>query len=113
MSILARELSVLDYRSFDSFTLGLSSGVNVLVGHNAAGKTNLVEALQLLTAGQSFRKPSPAQLVREGCERGRAELSLEGEGRSLAMGLSFLHAQRQAHDRRRHPRRAAERPVLP
>ena len=113
MSILARELSVLDYRSFDSFTLGLSSGVNVLVGHNAAGKTNLVEALQLLTAGQSFRKPSPAQLVREGCERGRAELSLEGEGRSLAMGLSFEEGKRSFTRNGKRTTAAGIRGVLP
>lgn len=64
MSIYARTLSVTEYRSFPSFELDLARGVTVLVGHNAVGKTNLVEALQLLTSGRSFRKPSPRELVR-------------------------------------------------
>ena len=113
MSIFARELSVLNYRSFDAFTLELSSGVNVLVGHNAAGKTNLVEALQLLTAGQSFRKPSPVELVRDGCSQGKVELSLEGEGRTLDMALSFEEGKRSFSRNGKRTTAAGVRGVLP
>lgn len=57
--------------------------MTVLYGHNAMGKTNTVEALQLLTAGASFRKPRPAQLVREGAESAKATLHLRGDGRVI------------------------------
>ena len=113
MSIYACTLSVLNYRSFDAFTLDLSSGVNVLVGHNAAGKTNLVEALQLLTAGQSFRKPTPAELVREGCDEARMELSLEGEGRTLDMGLEAAPGKRTFLRNGKKTTAAGVRGVLP
>ena len=83
MSIYARTLSVTEYRSFPSFELDLARGVTVLVGYNAVGKTNLVEALQLLTSGRSFRKPSPRELVRAGGTRCSMKLTLEGEGRAL------------------------------
>ena len=55
MGLLVTELSLADFRSFERLTVRLSPGVTILVGPNAAGKTNTVEALQLLTAGQSFR----------------------------------------------------------
>ena len=113
MSILATELSVLNYRSFDAFTLDLSSGVNVLVGHNAAGKTNLVEALQLLTAGQSFRKPAPVELVREGRGSSRLELSLQGEGRSLDMGLEVVDGKRSFRRNGKKATAGGVRGVLP
>lgn len=113
MSIFATELSVLNYRSFDAFTLDLSSGVNVLVGHNAAGKTNLVEALQLLTSGQSFRKPASIELVREGSGSARLELSLVGDGRSLDMGLEVADGKRSFRRNGKKTTAAGIRGVLP
>lgn len=53
MSIRVSSLSVYNFRSFAAYDLSLGEAVNVLVGRNAAGKTNLVECLQLLTSGQS------------------------------------------------------------
>ena len=81
MGLLVRELALLDFRSFERLTVAPSEGVTVLVGPNAAGKTNTVEALQLLTAGRSFRRPRPRDLVREGATSARAEARLEGDGR--------------------------------
>lgn len=45
------------YRSYadDSFELG--SGVNIIVGPNASGKTNLLEAILMVCAGTSYRAP--------------------------------------------------------
>ena len=56
--------------------------MTVLVGHNAVGKTNTVEALQLLTAGTSFRRPSPRELVREGSARRAWTRGSRGTGAS-------------------------------
>ena len=78
MTLTARTLQVADYRNFSHATLELSSGVTILVGRNAAGKTNLIEALQLLTSGRSFRRPTPVELVRTGHSSARMELVVEG-----------------------------------
>ena len=68
MTMFARDLSVAHYRSFDSYRLALDEGVTILAGPNAAGKTNLIEALQLLTSGASFRHPTAAELVHDGAD---------------------------------------------
>ena len=81
MGLVVKELRLADFRSFERLELHPSEGVTVLVGPNAAGKTNTVEALQLLTAGSSFRKPTPRQLVRDGAESARIDARLEGDGR--------------------------------
>lgn len=83
MGLLATRLSMADFRSFTLRELVLGPAITVLVGPNAAGKTNTVEALQLLTAGVSFRHPQPAQLVHEGSKNARIDLRLEGDGRVL------------------------------
>ena len=113
MGVRAAELSVLNYRSFSTYTLGLDPGVTVLAGHNAAGKTNLVEALQLLTAGASFRRPAAAELLREGAQTGKAQLTLKGDGRLLTMGLEVTPEKRVFTRNGKKTRAAGVRGVLP
>lgn len=113
MGILATRLAVSRYRNFESFTLELGSGVTILVGRNAVGKTNLVEGMQLLTAGASFRKPSPGELVREGCASGRASLVLEGDGRLLDMGLEVEDGKRRFLKNGKRTNASGVRGVLP
>ena len=58
---------VLDhYRSWDSCILDLEPGVNILQGRNGLGKTNLVEAVEVLSTGSSYRVSSSAPLVHVG-----------------------------------------------
>lgn len=111
--VRASRLAVSGYRNFASFELDLAPRMTILVGSNAVGKTNLVEALQLLTAGASFRRPSSSELLREGSDRGRALLSLEGEGRLLQMGLELSGARRSFTRNGKRVTAAGVRGVLP
>lgn len=43
------------FRSYRDTTFEFSEGVNIVVGPNASGKTNLLEALLVLARGKSFR----------------------------------------------------------
>ena len=95
MGLLVTELALADFRSFERLGVALSPGVTVFVGPNAAGKTNTVEALQLLTSGQSFRRPTPSQLVRDGAESARIDARLEGDGRVLDARLDVVAGRRQ------------------
>lgn len=94
MGLLVRRLGLADWRSFERWSLEPCEGLTVLVGKNAAGKTNTVEALQLLTAGQSFRKPRSAQLVREGAESGLARMELAGDGRLVDVACKVTASSR-------------------
>ena len=48
--------------------MDFESGVNLIVGDNAQGKTNLLEAVVYLGSGKSFRTQKAAELVRLGEE---------------------------------------------
>lgn len=43
------------FRSYNNTSFELSSGVNIVVGPNASGKTNLLEAILVLARGSSYR----------------------------------------------------------
>lgn len=111
--MFARDLAVERYRSFDGYRLSLDEGVTVLVGHNAAGKTNLIEALQLLTSGASFRRPAARELVREGADACSLTLRIEGEERVLDMGLSVAGGKRAFSRNGKRCPAAGVRGVLP
>lgn len=95
MGLLVKTLELQDFRSFGEKVVGLAPATTILCGPNAAGKTNTVEALQLLTAGYSFRHPTPAQLVREGAQVARASARLEGDGRVVDLRCDVLSGRRQ------------------
>lgn len=81
MGLSVERLGMRNWRNFGERSIDLSPGMTVLCGHNAVGKTNTVEALQMLTAGLSFRKPKPAQLIREDCDRAKISCRLTGDRR--------------------------------
>jgi len=53
-----------DYRNFPSLDLRLSPGPSIFVGDNAQGKTNLLEAIYLLSAMRTPRVQTESQLIR-------------------------------------------------
>ena len=55
-----------DFRNYEELNLELDPGVNLIVGDNARGKTNLLESIAYLGSGKSFRTTRTAELVRLG-----------------------------------------------
>jgi DNA replication and repair protein RecF len=64
------ELSVRNFRNYVCGELEFSPEVNLIVGDNAQGKTNLLEAICYLGSGKSFRAQKTGELVRLGEEFG-------------------------------------------
>lgn len=94
MGLHVHTLTLQDWRSFDNTQLVFSPDLTVLVGPNAIGKTNTIEALQLLTAGFSFRKPSPLQLIKQGEKTARIAAELTGDGRRLDVACQISGSRR-------------------
>ncbi len=95
MSLRVASVSFTGYRNLGGLTLEPSAGVTVLVGHNAAGKTNTVEALQYLTAGSSFRRPSPVELLAPGADEASVRARLEGDGRVVDVEMDVTAEKRR------------------
>lgn len=81
-------LEVQDVRSYASASLDLEPGVTVLLGPNAQGKTNLLEALVRAATGSSHRVAGDTALVRAGTELGVIRVQVrtdEGRRRTLEL----------------------------
>ncbi len=57
-----------NYRSYENLTALFSDGINILQGKNAAGKTNVLEAIGFLSMGKSFRTQKEVECIREGAQ---------------------------------------------
>ena len=95
MGLAVSRIALHDWRSFERQLVDFSPGLTVLCGPNATGKTNTVEALQLLTAGSSFRRPRTTDLVRDGAAVAKAELRMEGDGRVVDVACQVADGKRR------------------
>ena len=66
--MFVRQLALEDLRNYERASLEFDDGLNLLVGRNAQGKTNALEAVYLLS-GMGSPRTNDAALIREGAER--------------------------------------------
>ncbi|MBE0477435.1 MAG: DNA replication/repair protein RecF [Coriobacteriia bacterium] len=85
-----------DFRSYGRFELQPGEALTIIVGPNASGKTNLLEAVYLTTAGSSFRRARPEDLIRRGARRAtvRSEAS-SPEGSRLEVEMTAEDGSRR------------------
>ncbi|USS90437.1 DNA replication/repair protein RecF [Fructilactobacillus carniphilus] len=57
------ELKLRNFRNYDQLDVQFAPGVNVLIGENAQGKTNLLEAIYVLALARSHRTSNNRNLV--------------------------------------------------
>ncbi|MBQ4600873.1 MAG: DNA replication/repair protein RecF [Oscillospiraceae bacterium] len=62
------DLFLRDFRNYEDLALSFDPGVNLIVGDNAQGKTNLLEAISYLGSGKSFRAFKTGEMVRFGAD---------------------------------------------
>lgn len=55
-----------NFRNISNLTLELHPRFNIFVGSNAQGKTNILEAIYLLSSGRSFRVPEYKDMIQWG-----------------------------------------------
>ena len=68
-------IRIKNFRNIEEAEIVFDSGVNILAGNNAQGKTNLLEAVGFAAIGKSFRTTHEEELIRFGAEF--AEISLD------------------------------------
>lgn len=57
------ELHVINFRNLRFVRTEFATGLNLVYGPNAQGKTNLLEAIYLLVTGRSFRTPTEREMI--------------------------------------------------
>src|SRR6266700_1733622 len=78
--MILTSIGLKDMRNYASLKFLPTPGLNVFLGENAQGKSNLLEAIAMLGTGKSFRTTHESELIRTGC----SQALLTGEACVLA-----------------------------
>ena len=70
-----RRIALSGFRNYEWETAEFSENTNIITGENAQGKTNLLEAVYLLSCGRSFRTRLDREMV--GFDFSEAEILAE------------------------------------
>jgi DNA replication and repair protein RecF len=62
--MILKTLELKDFRNYEKEEIVFHKKINILTGRNAQGKTNLIEAINLLSLGKSFRTRKEQELIR-------------------------------------------------
>ena len=69
-----------DFRNYERIKVEFETGINVVIGKNGCGKTNLLEAVFLLLQGRSMRTSDVREMVRNGEEKAAVNGAFEADG---------------------------------
>ncbi|MDR3209040.1 MAG: AAA family ATPase, partial [Oscillospiraceae bacterium] len=88
---MLQSLTLTDFRNYGSCAAHFSPQVNIIRGRNAQGKTNLLEAVYLVSTGRSFKGARDRDIVRFGCGFARVLGTARGEdGRESQLELRLF-----------------------
>lgn len=89
------ELTLRSYRSYETLHLAFDPGVQIFLGANAQGKTNIIEALYYAAFGRSHRTSSDAELIRVGEDGAHIALSFRRHDVPGALSFTFARGARR------------------
>lgn len=72
-----KSLEIKNFRNYEDFSIEFDKNLNIIIGKNAQGKTNLIEAVFLSSIGKSFRTSRENDLIKFGEENAIVRVSAE------------------------------------
>lgn len=79
------DIQLENFRNYRDVEVSFDPGVNLIVGDNAQGKTNLLEAVAFLGSGRAFRAQKTAELVLFGADFAQIEGNVFSQEREQSL----------------------------
>ncbi len=92
--MILKELELRNFRNYEEAKLICDPGVNLIVGDNAQGKTNLLEAISYLGSGKSFRANKTSEMVRFGADFGEVSGTVFSQEREQTLRFLLFSGSR-------------------
>ena len=87
--MIIKRLVLKNYRSYKNTIFDFDDKLNILVGNNAQGKTNIIEAIFYLVIGKSFRTNKEKEVINFDSENGYIKGEFENRFRDFDIEMFF------------------------
>lgn len=84
-----KSLQLEAFRNYGQLSVEFSEGINLIVGENGAGKTNLVEACVFLSELESHRTPSNAPLINSKAQTSQLAIKATHQKREISVAAEL------------------------
>ena len=91
--MIVRKIALNGFRNYDFETAEFDSGTNVICGPNAQGKTNLLEAVYMLSGARSFRTRFDKELIGFGCDGADILAEVCSHDREQTVNIRMMHGR--------------------
>ncbi len=81
------QIELQNFRNYERVDLSFSPSINVLIGENAQGKTNLIESIYFLAMSRSHRTSRDRELIRWASEYAKVSGQLKKKSHSVPMEI--------------------------
>lgn len=75
--MIVKSIKLLNFRNYENCEISLSPKINVFVGENAQGKTNLLESLFFVSTTKSHRALEDIDMIKENTDTARSTVRLD------------------------------------
>ena len=94
-SVCMDTLRLFQFRNYEQEVIRFQTGLNVICGNNAQGKTNLLESVFFLGAGKSCRTSREREMIRAGQTESRVMAEFIAEGRRQTVEAKIYQQARR------------------
>lgn len=84
------EIELNDFRNYEHQKIDFHEKVNIIIGNNAQGKTNIIEGLYIMSLGKSFRTSKDSDMIRFGSELARVKTVSVKDDRELTVEIALV-----------------------
>ncbi len=94
--MFVKSITLQDFRNYDHLEISLAPGLNVLVGKNAQGKTNLLESIFLCAIGRSARTSKDKEMIAFGKHSAKVMTTLDNKGSKRTIEIYLFDNRKKA-----------------
>ena len=93
--MVVKNIELEGFRNYEHGIAEFSENVNVLIGDNAQGKTNLLEAIYYLTGGKSFKARSDKEIIGFHRDYAIVKANARAQGRDHRIEIKLIRGRRK------------------
>ncbi len=90
-----KKISLKNFRNYNNLDISLQPGINVFLGDNGSGKTNILEAIYWISMLKSFRISEDAVMISKGKDQTNINLEISDRSLDKIYGLEYQNTKRR------------------